>query len=89
MYQDWKQWARLAYACLLLFLVWKLTQPWAIESYQSFMFPGWIQVSLFAIGAGLMFPKSKRFNPIGDSDSYQFIAGLFVSSLAWAAAFLP
>jgi hypothetical protein len=89
MYQDWMQWARLAYACLMLFIVWTLTQPWAIESYQELIFPGWIQVSLFTIASGLMFPKSRRFDLEEGSDGVQFTAGMFISWLAWAASFLP
>jgi hypothetical protein len=61
MYQDWKQWARLAYAGLNLFIVWELTKPWAIELYQQLVVPGWVQVSLFAISAGLVFPAFSCF----------------------------
>ena len=89
MYQDWKQWARVAVSGLLLWLVWYLTQPWAIELYQKLFFPGWVQVSLLVISAGLIFPKAARFDCLHGNDALQLAMGLMVFGLAMAATFLP
>lgn len=94
MYQDWKQYARLAYACLLLWMVWTLTQPWALELYTEWgRAAGWLQVSLFALAAGLMIPKAKTLvspTPDGEltNDALQFVGGMACSIIAWAMSFL-
>jgi hypothetical protein len=89
MYQDWKQWARFAYSAFNLFIVWQLTQPWAISLYSEWETAGYIQVSLFVIAAGLVFPLKRRFEWDDDGDVFQLRVGVFVSWIAWAASFLP
>ena len=89
MYQDWKQWARVAYSAFNLFIVWRLTQPWVINFYSELEIPGYVQVSLFVIAAGLVFPTKRRFDWDDDGDVFQVRIGVFVSWLAWAASFLP
>jgi hypothetical protein len=89
MYLDWMQWARLAYSAVNLFIAWHLTEPWAIELYSELEFPGWFQVSLFVISAGLVFPRTRRFDWEEEEDVTQTILGTFVSGLALAASFLP
>ncbi|MBO0611776.1 hypothetical protein [Thiothrix fructosivorans] len=88
MYQDWKQWGRAVFALLTLLLV-----SWLIDAKQlvqlanwQFMndlpeWLGWLQVSLFTIAAGLIFPKAKHFEEWG-SDWYQFMIGGFVWGIA-------
>ncbi|HRJ51256.1 MAG TPA: hypothetical protein PLE99_00710 [Candidatus Thiothrix moscowensis] len=95
MYQDWRQWARLCYALLLLALVWMLIKPEQLEQFANWQearnlpkgFP-LLQVSLFAVSAGLIFPKSKRLDSDNASDSLQFAAGLALSGVAWLIALL-
>ncbi len=86
MYQDGRQWVRLAYTGFLLFMVWVLVQPNAMKLWEQWGYwTGFIQVAFFAISAGLIFPKAKKLSPEqADSDFWQFIAGLFLSGLAWA-----
>ncbi|MDQ5769975.1 hypothetical protein [Thiothrix subterranea] len=88
MYQDWKQWGRAIFALLTLLLV-----SWLIDAKQLVQFAnwqfmndlpewlGWLQVSLFAIAAGLIFPKAKHFEE-WCSDWQQFIIGGFVWGIA-------
>jgi hypothetical protein len=88
MYQDWKQWARLAYSCLLLGVVWALVQPDMMEAWAYWgMNAGLVQVSLFTISAGLLFPKARKLEPTGN-DGMQFAAGLLLSAVAWAMSLL-
>lgn len=89
MYQDLKQWLRFYYSLISLYMVLQLTQPWAIALYQQLMIPGWVQVSQFAISAGLIFPTTKYFNWENRGDVLRLTAGIFISCLAWAASFLP
>ena len=88
MFQDWKQWGRAVFALLTLLMV-----SWLIDSKQlvqlanwQFMndlpeWLGWLQVSLFTIAAGLIFPKAARFEA-HSNDWVQFILGFY----AWGIA---
>lgn len=88
MYSDWKQWARLAYACLLLVMVWVLIQPDLMELWENWgRAAGLVQVSLFTVSAGLIFPKARKLEPTGN-DAEQFIAGVLLSAVAWAMSLL-
>lgn len=98
MYEDRRQWARLAYACLLLVVVWYLIQPEQLIQLANWQTFGNVwhgaaltQVVLFTIAAGLIFPKTKRLE-IGKGgdmgDSMQFIIGMFVSAVAWFMSLL-
>jgi hypothetical protein len=90
MYQDWKQWARLVIVFLIMMLVWHQVQPWAIELYSRGIVPGWVQLSLMTISAGLIFPKARRFNYQENiSDVTQLAYGILLFSLGLAATFLP
>jgi hypothetical protein len=89
MYLDLIQLARLLYSVFSLFIAWHLSQPWAISLYSKLEFPGWVQVSLFLISAGMLFPKNRRFDWNRDRDVMQVRRGLFMSGLALAASFLP
>ncbi|MBJ6609970.1 MAG: hypothetical protein JG718_06390 [Candidatus Thiothrix moscowensis] len=95
MYQDWKQWARLCYAMILLALVWWLIKPEQITQFANWQeahnIPdgvAFLQVSMFAISAGLIFPKARRFENSLTNDTRQFAAGLGLSALAWLMALL-
>lgn len=94
MYDDWKQWTRLVYSGVLLWVVGLLTQPWALRDFEKWGWElGWVQVSLFAIASGFMFPKATKLKPLTVdgrlvNDSVQFVVGLFVSIVAWLITFL-
>ncbi len=89
MYQDWKQWARAVFAIGILWLVGELTQPWAIASYANFETPGWIQVTLLVLSAGMIFPKAKRFGTNEHNDSMQYGVGLLTFAVALAYTYAP
>ncbi|UOG91561.1 MAG: hypothetical protein L3K52_15385 [Candidatus Thiothrix sulfatifontis] len=98
MYQDWKQWARAVYAILILLMV-----AWLIKPEQLIQFASWqeinnlgesigfVQVVMFTVSAGLIFPKAKKFEEgfcnVGD-DFWQFIIGMLLAGVAWFIAIL-
>lgn len=83
MYQDWRQWARLAYSCLLLGMVWALVQPDIMTLWESWgKGIGLLQVSMFTVSAGLIFPKARRLEE-NCNDWVQFIFGMALSAMAW------
>lgn len=99
MYQDWKQWARLTYAAILLLLVWNLLQPEMIQ--QALHWEGqremgnnaaMFQTIVLVVAAGLMIPKAKRLEPLDTdkplNDSMQFALGLVVSIIGFTIAML-
>lgn len=99
MYQDWKQWARLTYAAILLLLVWNLLQPEMIQQalhWESQREMGknaaMFQTIVLVIAAGLMIPKAKRLEPLDTdkplNDSMQFALGLVVSIIGFTIAML-
>ncbi|EIJ35736.1 hypothetical protein [Thiothrix nivea] len=83
------QLARLLFSLFCLYLVYQLTQQWALDLYGELMFPGWIQVSLFAIAAGGIFPRAQHFSLDNDSDIRMLTGGLWAFWLGMAASFLP
>lgn len=95
MYQDKHQWIRLAYVAFNLLVVWYLVQP---EQVQQLM--AWshdldgaqvlplLQLTLLVVSSGLIFPKAKTLEPIGQdgkatSDFKQLVVGMFLSAAGW------
>lgn len=80
---------RVIFSGFCLYLVYLLTQQWALDLYGELMFPGWIQVSLFAIAAGGIFPRAQHFSLDNDSDIRMLVGGIWAFWLGMAASFLP
>lgn len=72
-----------------LYLVYLFTQPWALELYSELEFPGWIQVSLFAIAAGGIFPRSRQFSFDNETDIKTLMGGVWALFFGLLASFLP
>lgn len=72
-----------------LYLVYLFTRQWALDLYSELVFPGWIQVSLFAIAAGGIFPRSLRFSLDNETDINTLMGGGWALFLGLLASFLP
>lgn len=95
MYEDKHQWIRLAYVAFNALVVWYLVQPEQIKQLMA-----WgrdlggekaiplLQLTLMVVSSGLIFPKAKTLEPIGQdgratSDFKQLVVGMFLSAAGW------
>lgn len=90
MYQDWKQWARLAYSIFTLTIVWKSMSPELMPQWEEWgRAAGRFQLVALAISAGLIFPRAKRFSddlPLSN-DAKSFMMGLALNLLGLSLIF--